>query len=117
MYVTGEFSIIYMALVGIILLRHKIDAIFENLSTIYKDGHFKEGHSLQFLTQVNMLSEWMWKIYFKCIAAVVIINAILAPSMSIFYGILMNKENSNVTNFFHPIPLMYVFVRKLDDLL
>lgn len=32
------FSAVYMATVGIISLRHKFDAIFENLSTIYKDS-------------------------------------------------------------------------------
>lgn len=38
MFVIFEFVAIYMALVGIILLRHKIGAIFDSLSTIYKES-------------------------------------------------------------------------------
>lgn len=36
MFAVSEFGIIYMALVGMILLRHKIGTIFDSLSTIYK---------------------------------------------------------------------------------
>lgn len=39
-FVVGEFTIIYMVLVGMILLRHKIGAIFENLATIYKESQY-----------------------------------------------------------------------------
>lgn len=37
MIVTSEFTVIYMALVGMFLLRHKIDAIFKDLSKIYDE--------------------------------------------------------------------------------
>lgn len=40
MFVASEFAIIYTALVGMILMRHKIGAIFENLSTIYKASEY-----------------------------------------------------------------------------
>lgn len=36
LFVIGEFTFTYMALVGMILLRHKIGSIFENLKAIYK---------------------------------------------------------------------------------
>lgn len=35
-FMSGEFSATYMALVGMIFLRHKIDTIFHKLSKIYK---------------------------------------------------------------------------------
>lgn len=37
MVAVAEFTVIYMALVGILLLRHKIRTIFDSLATIYKD--------------------------------------------------------------------------------
>lgn len=36
----GGYSIIYVALVGMILLRHKIGAIFDNLEVIFKDSKY-----------------------------------------------------------------------------
>lgn len=38
MFIAAEFTVIYMAFVGMFLLRHKIGAIFDNFSTIYKDS-------------------------------------------------------------------------------
>lgn len=35
-----EFVVIYMALAGMIFLRHKIGRVFDNLSTIYRDGKY-----------------------------------------------------------------------------
>lgn len=37
-FVAAEFTAIYMALVGVISMRRKIDTIFKNLSTIYKNS-------------------------------------------------------------------------------
>lgn len=141
MCVTTEFSMIYMALVGIFLMRHKIGTIFENLSKIYKASKWfflskfwkpkimiheippifhdacintksmwsttmnldENADSFRFLARANNMSEWMWKNYFKCIAAVLIINQVVAPSISILYCWLIN-ENLDSRNFFHPIP-------------
>lgn len=36
MFAVAEFCIIYMALVGMLLMRHKIGGIFDSLSAIYK---------------------------------------------------------------------------------
>lgn len=40
LFLVAEFYSIYMALVGMFLLRHKIGPIFDNLSKIYKSSKF-----------------------------------------------------------------------------
>lgn len=52
MIVTGQFAIIYMVLVGVILMRHKIGTIFDTLSTIY------ETSKCSFLNQSNLKLEF-----------------------------------------------------------
>lgn len=42
MFAAAEFTVVYMAFVGTILLRHKIGAIFHGLSAIYNDSKQKE---------------------------------------------------------------------------
>lgn len=47
MLVATEFTVIYLASVGMILLRHKIGTIFDNLSTIYKDSKFEFWNAIK----------------------------------------------------------------------
>lgn len=37
-FMAGELAVIYMTLAGIVLLRHKISTVFENLGTIYNES-------------------------------------------------------------------------------
>lgn len=39
-FMSGEVAVIYMALAGMILMRHKIKTVFDNLATIYEDSKY-----------------------------------------------------------------------------
>lgn len=129
-FTVGEFSVIYMGLVAINLMRRRIDTIFQTLSMIYDASkwHKKQkdnvlnsklnthaisflaenSDSFRFLTCVNNTSETLWKIYFKfVIPNVIIMNQLVAPLISILYVWLTN-ENLNVANLFRPLPLVCV---------
>lgn len=126
----GQFAALYTICVATFLMRHKIDAIFDGLSTIYKDGKFSkqadEFHlilllrvfcsitieftaetdgSSRFLARANNFSEWIWKIYINIWVAAIIIHTFFVPSTSIAYSWVHNR-NLNVTNFYHPIPFV-----------
>lgn len=59
--------------------------------------------SFRFLARANNMSEWMWKNYFECIAAVCVINGLVAPLIPILYYWLMDRK-SNVSDYFLVIP-------------
>lgn len=128
-FVVGEFSVIYIGLVAIYSMYHKIDTIFKTLSTIYNASmwmkcskfqteNIKEIH-LHFISfhpfswkcgfiSIFGTSERMWKIYLKFfIPNVIIMNQFVAPLISIIYNWLID-DNLDVMNFFRPLPLVWV---------
>lgn len=65
---------------------------------------------MQFLVRANDTSEWMWRIYFRVMPVVLVMNFAVAPVISILVNWFANK-NFEVENFFHPTPLVYVKIQ------
>lgn len=135
MYAASALTVIYLALIGIFLLHHKIGSIFDDLSDIYKASKCFLNQKAQFysiyywriflfpvnflsnldenlesfplLARANNISEWMWKMYFKVTAFALIMNFAVAPPMFILFNWLTHQD-LNVENFYHPIPYVYV---------
>lgn len=68
----------------------------------------ENADSFRFLARTSQTSEWLWKIYFNWIAAILVANVIIAPII-LYY--LMINGNLNADNFFRPIPFVWVCVR------
>lgn len=60
--------------------------------------------SFEFLAYANNASEWMWKIYYKYMAGV-LINVAFTSVLSVFYCWLNDDDNDghlDTANFYHP---------------
>ena len=66
----------------------------------------ENSDSFRFLAHANNTSEWMWKIYFKFMAASLIVDFIVLPLIFNLFS-LINSGNLSVANFFHPTPFVY----------
>lgn len=63
--------------------------------------------SFEFLARVNDTSEWMWRIYLNYITGgAIFINLVISPIISVLFNCFI-KANSNVENFYHPVPYAY----------
>lgn len=61
MFAVAEFTVVYMALVGIILLRHKIGSIFDKLSAIYRQSKCLTKLNLKNLKKLLLFLQFRWK--------------------------------------------------------
>ena len=125
--VVCEIGIAYVMIVTI-LMRQKMVKNFENLSQIYTDckcqlieliefnskiltfqrhllKHLDENEpSFCFLIEANNTIEWIWKIYFKMMAIVVInFGGLSLISLLIFW---LFMDDLSVENFFHIVDIM-----------
>lgn len=74
---------------------------------VFASNSVEDPESFRHLAHANNTSERMWKIYFKILAAAFMMNFVITPALSV----LVNRfayYDSNVDNFFHPAPYLYV---------